>query len=176
MIKMTWILILPFTGSINACAYFFPFPQIWVLFDLLRYSTIVCQEICEYLGIYCFCITSKPKPLQNNGSIDWVAPITAANVFITSFVTNKKHVLFFNLILGCRYFIQDPCILFCNDLIHLKTQVFVLHCHHHCCHRDHCHNIRYDYSWTRTGWYSRDKGGQLSCVFVVIIMEHGRNI
>ncbi|CAG5119931.1 unnamed protein product [Candidula unifasciata] len=33
---------------------------LWVVFDILRYSIIVCQEICEYLQIYCFTITSRP--------------------------------------------------------------------------------------------------------------------
>ncbi|KAK3757089.1 hypothetical protein RRG08_046713 [Elysia crispata] len=43
------------------------FCLIWVLFDLLRYSTVVCQEICEHLRIYCFVITSRP-PLTKNSS------------------------------------------------------------------------------------------------------------
>ncbi|RUS80342.1 hypothetical protein EGW08_011881, partial [Elysia chlorotica] len=50
------------------------FCLIWVLFDLLRYSTVVCQEICEHLRIYCFVITSRPpqakesKDSSNNGA------------------------------------------------------------------------------------------------------------
>lgn len=38
-----------------------------VTVDICRYSYTVCQEICEYLGIYCFVITSKP-PKQQHGS------------------------------------------------------------------------------------------------------------
>ncbi|KAL8589233.1 hypothetical protein ACOMHN_017034 [Nucella lapillus] len=32
----------------------------YITFDMCRYSFSVCQEICSYLGIYCFTITSKP--------------------------------------------------------------------------------------------------------------------
>ncbi|KAK6183919.1 hypothetical protein SNE40_002324 [Patella caerulea] len=39
---------------------------IWCLFDLIKYSTNVCSEICDYLNIYCFTITSKPRP-DNTG-------------------------------------------------------------------------------------------------------------
>ncbi|XP_071099796.1 choline/ethanolaminephosphotransferase 1-like [Haliotis cracherodii] len=35
---------------------------LYVTVDLVKYSYIVCQEICDYLGIYCFTITSKPPP------------------------------------------------------------------------------------------------------------------
>lgn len=47
---------------------------LWIMFfyvsqDLLRYSNSVCQQICTYLGIYCFDITSSPtsKILSKNG-------------------------------------------------------------------------------------------------------------
>lgn len=39
-------------------------------YDLLKYSTVVCQEICAYLNIYCFDITSKraeKEPSSSNG-------------------------------------------------------------------------------------------------------------
>ncbi|XP_059164011.1 cholinephosphotransferase 1-like [Physella acuta] len=39
---------------------------LWVTFDILRYSASVCQEICEYLQIYCFTITSKPPSNKKN--------------------------------------------------------------------------------------------------------------
>ncbi|XP_005109346.1 cholinephosphotransferase 1 [Aplysia californica] len=44
----------------------------WVLFDILRYSAVVCQEICEFLEIYCFTITSRPNAGgdKKNGSVD----------------------------------------------------------------------------------------------------------
>ncbi|KAL8601995.1 hypothetical protein ACOMHN_008487 [Nucella lapillus] len=32
--------------------------------DVTRYSYSVCQEICSYLGIYCFVITSKPPRVE----------------------------------------------------------------------------------------------------------------
>ncbi|GFO43759.1 choline/ethanolaminephosphotransferase 1, partial [Plakobranchus ocellatus] len=47
------------------------FCMLWVLFDLLRYSVVICQEICEHLRIYCFVITSRPplpKGSANNGA------------------------------------------------------------------------------------------------------------
>ncbi|CAG2211019.1 CEPT1 [Mytilus edulis] len=39
---------------------------LWLMFiyvtqDLIRYSSSVCQQICQFLGIYCFDITSSPK-------------------------------------------------------------------------------------------------------------------
>ncbi|ESP04098.1 hypothetical protein LOTGIDRAFT_136765 [Lottia gigantea] len=40
---------------------------IWCLFDLIKYSTHVCIEICDYLNIYCFTITSTPKQQQKGG-------------------------------------------------------------------------------------------------------------
>ncbi|KAI8781354.1 Choline/ethanolaminephosphotransferase 1 [Biomphalaria glabrata] len=46
---------------------------LWVLFDILRYSASVCQEICDYLQIYCFTITSRPtsnkKIETSNGAL-----------------------------------------------------------------------------------------------------------
>ncbi|KAK7490768.1 hypothetical protein BaRGS_00017997 [Batillaria attramentaria] len=43
-----------------------------VTVDIWRYSLTVCQEICQYLGIYCFVITSKPpkqRPASSDGSL-----------------------------------------------------------------------------------------------------------
>lgn len=36
-------------------------------YDLLKFSTVVCQEICAYLKIYCFDITSTPDKNSSNG-------------------------------------------------------------------------------------------------------------
>lgn len=35
-----------------------------VVIDMFRYSAQACQEICSYMGIYCFNITSKPSKKQ----------------------------------------------------------------------------------------------------------------
>ncbi|KAK3585400.1 hypothetical protein CHS0354_020112 [Potamilus streckersoni] len=40
---------------------------VYATYDLLRYSIRVCQQICRYLNIYCFNITSCPKPEKTNG-------------------------------------------------------------------------------------------------------------
>ena len=41
--------------------------QIIDIYDLLKFSTFVCQEICAYLNIYCFDITSVPEKSKTNG-------------------------------------------------------------------------------------------------------------
>ena len=42
--------------------------QVINTYDLLKYSTVVCQEICAYLNIYCFDITSKREEKEDSGS------------------------------------------------------------------------------------------------------------
>lgn len=37
------------------------------IYDLLKFSVGVCQEICAYLSIYCFDITSTPEKSSSNG-------------------------------------------------------------------------------------------------------------
>lgn len=39
-----------------------------VTVDIWRYSLVVCQEICQYLGIYCFVITSSPPKKRSAAS------------------------------------------------------------------------------------------------------------
>ena len=44
--------------SLYACFFYF---QFYTTADLLRYSVQVCQQICDYLNIYCFKITPPSK-------------------------------------------------------------------------------------------------------------------
>lgn len=46
--------------------YFF---LIWNTFDLIRYSTSICSQICEHLNIYCFDIVNKRLPDHSKGQM-----------------------------------------------------------------------------------------------------------
>ena len=47
------------------CIYVF---QIYVSCDLMRYFTLLCRQICEYLDIECFSIKVPEELLQKNNS------------------------------------------------------------------------------------------------------------